>query len=74
MEGVVSGCFRFNINGPMSVASTVDDLRGFVTRSSGRNALRTPKNVCGEATISEAEGGISTNSEFRGVCRQRSSL
>ena len=40
----------------MSVASTVDDLRGFVTRSSGRNARRTPKNVCGESTISEAEG------------------
>ena len=58
----------------MSVASTVDDLRGFVTRSSGRNALRTPKNVCGEATISEAEGGISTNAEFRGVCHQGSSL
>ena len=30
--------FSLHINGPMSVASTVDDLRGFVTRSSGRNA------------------------------------
>ena len=28
MAGVVSGCFRFNINGPMSEASTLDDLRG----------------------------------------------
>ena len=54
MAGVVSGCFRFNINGPMSVPSTVDDL--------------------GEAAISRAEGVVSTNSKFRGVCRQGSSL
>ena len=32
MEGVVSGCFRFNINGPISVASTVDDLGGGSSR------------------------------------------
>ena len=34
-------CIRvlsLHINGPMSVASTVDDLGGFVTRASGRNA------------------------------------
>ena len=33
MEGVVSGCFRFNINGPMSVASTVDDVSSGVPRA-----------------------------------------